>query len=47
METLLEVRDIHTFIGQYHILQGVSLSVRKGSITGTAWDETELERPRH
>jgi len=32
METLLEVRDIHTFIGQYHILQGVSLSVRKGSV---------------
>ncbi len=33
METLLEVRDIHTFIGQYHILQGVSLSVRRGGIT--------------
>lgn len=33
METLLEVRDVHTFIGQYHILQGVSLSVRKGGIT--------------
>lgn len=33
METLLEVRDIHTFIKQYHILQGVSLSVRKGGIT--------------
>ncbi len=32
METLLEVRDIHTFIGQYHILQGVSLSVRKGNV---------------
>lgn len=32
IETLLEVRDIHTFIGQYHILQGVSLSVRKGSV---------------
>jgi branched-chain amino acid transport system ATP-binding protein len=32
METLLEVRDIHTFIGQYHILQGVSLSVSKGSV---------------
>ena len=23
MDTLLEVRDVHTFIGQYHILQGV------------------------
>ncbi|MEJ2758259.1 MAG: ABC transporter ATP-binding protein [Anaerolineales bacterium] len=33
METLLDVQDIHTFIGQYHILQGVSVSVPKGSIT--------------
>ena len=33
MENLLEARDIHTFIGQYHILQGVSLEVPKGSIT--------------
>jgi branched-chain amino acid transport system ATP-binding protein len=33
MEPLLEVRDIHTFIGQYHILQGVSVSVPRGSIT--------------
>jgi branched-chain amino acid transport system ATP-binding protein len=33
MENLLEVCDIHTFIGQYHILQGVSLSVRRGGIT--------------
>jgi branched-chain amino acid transport system ATP-binding protein len=32
MTTLLEVRDIHTFIGQYHILQGVSFSVPKNSI---------------
>jgi branched-chain amino acid transport system ATP-binding protein len=32
MENLIEVRDVHTFIGQYHILQGVSLKVRKGSI---------------
>lgn len=29
---LLEVRDIHTFIGQYHILQGVSISVPRNSI---------------
>jgi len=33
METLLDVQDIHTFIGQYHILQGVSISVPEGSIT--------------
>jgi branched-chain amino acid transport system ATP-binding protein len=33
MDALLEVRDIHTFIGHYHILQGVSLSVRRGGIT--------------
>jgi len=30
---LLEVRDIHTYIGQFHILQGVSVAVPKGSIT--------------
>jgi branched-chain amino acid transport system ATP-binding protein len=29
---LLEVRDIHTYIGQFHILQGVSVEVPKGSI---------------
>lgn len=33
MEYILEVQDIHTFIGQYHILQGVSVRVQKGSIT--------------
>lgn len=33
MEPLLEVQDIHTFIGQFHILQGVSLTVPAGSIT--------------
>ncbi|MFC2028649.1 ABC transporter ATP-binding protein [Chloroflexota bacterium] len=33
MEHILEVQDIHTFIGQYHILQGVSLQVPSGSIT--------------
>jgi branched-chain amino acid transport system ATP-binding protein len=33
MENLLEVHDIHTFIGQYHILQGVTVSVPKGKIT--------------
>ncbi len=30
---LLEVQEIHTFIGQFHILQGVSLAVPEGSIT--------------
>ena len=33
MEPLLDVQDIHTFIGQYHILQGVDVRVPKGSIT--------------
>ncbi|QPC81957.1 ABC transporter ATP-binding protein [Phototrophicus methaneseepsis] len=32
-ETILEVRDIHAFIGQFHILEGVSVSVPKGAIT--------------
>jgi branched-chain amino acid transport system ATP-binding protein len=30
---LLEVDNIHTFIGQFHILEGVSLRVTPGSIT--------------
>jgi branched-chain amino acid transport system ATP-binding protein len=33
MENILEVQSIHTFIGQYHILQGVDVRVAKGSIT--------------
>ncbi|MBM3134813.1 MAG: ABC transporter ATP-binding protein [Chloroflexi bacterium] len=33
MENLLEVHDIHTFIGPFHILQGVTVNVPKGSIT--------------
>lgn len=33
MENLIEVADLQTFIGQYHILQGVSLSVPRGAIT--------------
>jgi len=32
MEYLLEVRDIHTFIGQFHILEGVTVRVPKGKI---------------
>ncbi len=33
MTNILEVNAIHTFIGQFHILEGVSLSVPQGSIT--------------
>jgi branched-chain amino acid transport system ATP-binding protein len=33
MTNILELNSIHTFIGQYHILEGVSLSVTEGSIT--------------
>jgi branched-chain amino acid transport system ATP-binding protein len=32
MSNLLEVRDIHTYIGQFHILEGVSLQVPAGEI---------------
>jgi branched-chain amino acid transport system ATP-binding protein len=33
VDLILEVENIHTFIGQFHILEGVSLQVRRGSIT--------------
>jgi branched-chain amino acid transport system ATP-binding protein len=33
MDNLLEVRNIHTFIGQFHILEDISFSVPRGSIT--------------
>lgn len=33
MTNLLEVQNIHTFIGQFHILEGVSVDVPQGSIT--------------
>ena len=33
MTNVLEVNDIHTFIGQFHILEGVSVGVADGSIT--------------
>ncbi|NIM96093.1 MAG: ATP-binding cassette domain-containing protein [Anaerolineales bacterium] len=33
MANILEVSEIHTFIGQSHILEGVSLDVPEGSIT--------------
>lgn len=32
-DNILEVRDIHTFIGQFHILEGVTVSVPQSSIT--------------
>ncbi len=31
--SVLEVRSIHTFIGQFHILEGVTVTVPRGSIT--------------
>ncbi|MFW5943237.1 MAG: ABC transporter ATP-binding protein [Chloroflexota bacterium] len=33
MANLLEVQDIHTFIGQFHILENVAFEVPQGSIT--------------
>jgi branched-chain amino acid transport system ATP-binding protein len=33
MTNILTVNDIHTFIGQFHILEGVSIEVPEGSIT--------------
>lgn len=33
MANVLEVHDIHTFMGQFHILEGVSVEVPEGSIT--------------
>jgi branched-chain amino acid transport system ATP-binding protein len=33
MSNILEVQGIHTFISQYHILQGVDVTVPQGSIT--------------
>jgi branched-chain amino acid transport system ATP-binding protein len=31
---MLEVRDIHTYYGDSHILQGVSLSMSRGQVVG-------------
>ena len=33
MTAVLEVQDLHTFIGQFHILEGVSFEVPEGSVT--------------
>jgi len=32
-DNILEIQNIHTFIGQFHILEGVSVSVQRGGIT--------------
>jgi branched-chain amino acid transport system ATP-binding protein len=32
-DNILEVQQIHTFIGQFHILEGVSVNVHRGAIT--------------
>jgi len=32
-QNILEVRDIHTFIGEFHILEGVTVTVPRGGIT--------------
>ena len=32
-QTLLEVEDLHVHLGQSHVLQGVSLTVREGGVT--------------
>ncbi|MBA4384526.1 MAG: ABC transporter ATP-binding protein, partial [Anaerolinea sp.] len=33
MEPILKLESIHTFIGQFHILEGVSIEVPRDSIT--------------
>jgi branched-chain amino acid transport system ATP-binding protein len=33
MSELLTLQNIETYIGQYHILQGISLTVKKGEVT--------------
>ena len=33
MNDLLKLNEIETYIGQYHILQGVSFEVKKGEVT--------------
>ncbi len=32
-EAVLELEDVHTYIGQHHILQGVSLAARRDTVT--------------
>ncbi len=33
MNNLLELENVHTYIGQYHILQGISMDVPEGEVT--------------
>jgi branched-chain amino acid transport system ATP-binding protein len=33
MSEILQVKDLHTYIGQFHILQGVDLTVEAGGVT--------------
>ncbi len=33
MDTMLKVENLQTYIGQYHILQGISFQVKKGEVT--------------
>lgn len=33
MKTLLKVENVHTHIGQYHILQGISFEAREGEVS--------------
>ncbi|HLO02504.1 MAG TPA: ABC transporter ATP-binding protein [Symbiobacteriaceae bacterium] len=33
MSEILQVKDLHTYIGQFHILQGVNLTVEQGGVT--------------
>ena len=32
-QNLLEVEDLHVYLGESHILQGVSFGVREGGVT--------------
>jgi len=33
MNTLLKLNDVHTYIGQYHILQGVNFEAKEGQVS--------------
>lgn len=46
MKTLLKVEHVHTYIGQYHILQGVSFEAREGQVS-VLLVEMVQERQRH
>ena len=45
-EIVLEIEDLHTYIGQHHILQGVSLRVKRDAVTvllGAKWQSPASE----